>query len=224
MLKPQAKFGVDFFLLFAKLVYLLGGKMRKQKVLFDVHGCLADFVGGCVGSVQSKFPDIVWDKTHVVDWNFWHSIPSQPAREHILDHMKQRDFISNLPLIQEGLDVYEKLASLGHDIRICTAPLPGKDEFDSKQAVRKWIRNHLGNYTAKRMLFSFDKTQIPADVIIDDKPDLTADKLEVRFKHWVIVDHLYNKNLPETTKLFPIARINNDWSNHEEVLTKLELI
>jgi hypothetical protein len=104
-------------------------------------------------------------------------------------------------------------------------PLPDPKFGSTKYA--KFI-NHLmygGKKTvAQKMIFSFDKTQIFADVIIDDKPSLTAGKEDIRFNHWAIVDHLYNRSLPENTKLLPIARIKNDWSNCDEVFAQLGLI
>lgn len=198
--------------------------MKKQNILFDVHGCIADFVGGCVEYVNLQYPEIVWDKTHVVTWEFWHGIPCDNAKDYIINGMAKHDFIANLPVIEEGLEAFQKLVRLGHDVRICTTPLLGESESSSKQAVTKWVEKYLGKTLAQKMIFSFDKTQIFADVIIDDKPSLTAGKEDIRFNHWAIVDHLYNRSLPENTKLLPIARIKNDWSNCDEVFAQLGLI
>lgn len=198
--------------------------MKRQDVLFDVHGCLADFTGGCVELLNLNFPDLNWSKEHVVNWDFWDDIPNQEAVRYLLDQMTKFSFISNLPAINEAIVVYEHLLDVGHKVTICTTPLGGKNELSSMRAVTQWVKFYLGKQAAERMVFSFDKTQIPADVIIDDKPLLTVNKSNIRFRHWLIVDHPYNQKLPEESSLLPIGRINNDWTNWKEELEKLELI
>ena len=198
--------------------------MKKQDVLFDVHGCLADYTGGCVELLNRNFPDLNWSKDQVLNWDFWDSIPNREAANYLLGQMTKFSFISTLPVIHEAVFVYEHLLDLGHRVTICTTPLGGKNERSSRRAVSEWVKFYLGNQAANRMVFSFDKTKIPADVIIDDKPLLTVYKTNIQFKHWLIVDHLYNQTLPEESTLLPIGRINNDWTNWKEEFEKLELI
>ncbi|HMQ01680.1 MAG TPA: hypothetical protein PKD79_01260 [Candidatus Doudnabacteria bacterium] len=60
-------------------------------------------------------------------------------------------------------------------------------------------------------------------MIIDDKPDLTYLKTSIQFDHWLIVDHPYNRKLPDA-QLLPSGRISSDWSNWQEEFAKLGLI
>ena len=73
------------------------------------------------------------------------------------------------------------------------------------------------------MIFSHEKTKYPADIIIDDKPTLTFEKTDIKFKYWVIVDHDYNEVLPDT-QYPPIHRLKKDWSNWSEIAKALKLV
>lgn len=198
--------------------------MRKQKILFDVHGCLADFAGGCIDALNKNYPTLGWTIEDIINWEFWNDIQDDDAKKYILEKMSTHGFISTLPVHREAQYVYEQLLDIGHNVRICTTPLPGKKEKSSRKAVYAWVNFHLGTQAATNMIFSFDKTQVSGDVIIDDKPVLTSGKKNIQFRHWLIVDHPYNRNLPADSTMFPVGRIKTDWSNWQEEFAKLELI
>ena len=198
--------------------------MKKQNVLFDVHGCLGDLLALVEGFLLENFPELNWSRKQVINWDIFGCIHLKEAREAVFEYLVSPNFLFDVPVVSEAKIAYDKLLEVGHNVNICTTPLSGAHEKHSKRDVLNWVRIHFGQKDAERIIFSFDKTKEDADVIIDDKPNLTLDKFGIKFKHWLIVDHPYNQNLSHSLTLLPIGRINNDWSNWEEEFEKLELI
>lgn len=200
--------------------------MRKQTVLYDMDGCKSDLVGSILSFLSRSHPELKLTREDINNYNIFSVISCEIAREAALMHMQSPGFFLNLEPIPEALTAYQTLVELGHTVRICTTPLPREwpvARMHSKRDKKKWVRKHLGIHAERNMIFSDDKRNVYGDVIIDDKPTLTAGPGRVRFRHWLIVDHPYNQFIPES-QLLPIGRIQNDWSNWQEEFAKLELI
>ncbi len=200
--------------------------MEKQTVLFDMDNCPVDFNGGIVRFVNQNHPHLEFSKENLHEWDVLELITCEIAKQETYLHMQAPGFFLNLEPVDEALVAYETLVGLGHTVRICTTPLPREwpvARMHSKRDKKKWVRKHLGLHAERNMIFSDDKRNVYGDVIIDDKPTLTAGAGKVRFRHWLIVDYLYNQTIPES-QLLPIGRIHNDWSNWQEEFAKLKLI
>lgn len=200
--------------------------MRRQTILFDMDGCKVDFTGGILKFLLDHHPHATLQREDLHIWDFFSLIPCELARREAEEVMRSPGFFFNLEPIPEALTAYRALVESGHNVRICTTPVARDWPAARMRSMRdktKWVEKYLGRQAAKKIIFSDDKTEVPADVIIDDKPHLTVGKTMIRFQHWVIVDHTYNRNLPDAHHL-PISRINTDWSNWREEFAKLELI
>ena len=198
--------------------------MIKQRVLFDMDGCLVNMIGGISAFISNNYKDIYWSNEHVLQWDIFSSIPDKIASVNAFEHMKSRGFFRNLEAVHQAIIAYQTLEKLGHNVAVCTTPLPWDNyKEQSMSDKQEWVKQYLGDKAADKIIFSFDKTRECANIIIDDKPDLTLGKQDIKFKHWLIVDHVYNRNLPKVDFL-PIGRILNDWSNWQEEFVKLELI
>ena len=195
--------------------------MKKKRVLVDQDGSLNRFSEPLKKFFLRHFPHVAVSQDN---YYFAHSISDQAAVRAATDFMNSPGFYRNLPAVPEALRAYQTLVKLGHDVAICTHPVAYPERLKAcMQEKVAWTVEHLGTSAAEKIIFSFDKTRETADVIIDDKPDLTHQKTEIQFRHWLIVDHPYNRTLPDAEHL-PIGRLNNDWSNWEEEFAKLELI
>jgi 5'-nucleotidase len=197
--------------------------MKKQRILFDMDGCLADFVGGIILFVQINFPFISLTRDHCNEWDIFAKITDHRAQAEAIAHMCSPGFFRNLEPIKPALKAYHALVMAQHDVVICTTPLWDQFEAQSRADKLGWLEEHIGQQAALTTIFSFDKTTEFADVIIDDKPNLTEGKSDIQFKNWIIVDHLYNQRM-QSLGHYPVGRINNDWSNWEVEFAKLELI
>jgi 5'-nucleotidase len=198
--------------------------MKKQRVLFDMDGCLVDLLGKIGSFINEHHSHVPWSHIDLPSWDLFSTIPDTLARQEALEHMRSEGFFRSLELVDEAYHAYQELVEQGHDVRICTTPLVEDHCVEhSMHDKREWVRWYLGSEAAGRMIFSFNKTEEEGDVIIDDKPTLTLNCKNIRFKHWLIVDHSYNRVLPDLEHK-PIDRIKNDWSNWRKKFAKLNLI
>lgn len=194
-----------------------------QRILWDMDGVKTHLLRAVAKHINSKFPGLDWKEHQATEWNFWKLIEDKRVSNEVELFMHSPGFFRNMEPCHGSLEAYAEVSKHGHEIFICTTPLSGEFRERSMQEKKDWISDHLGWEAAANIIFSDDKTLIEADVIIDDKPHLTFNKLNICFKKWVIVDQPYNQVIPETEH-YPIARIHNDWSNWREVFAELNLI
>ncbi|MFB7890274.1 hypothetical protein ACFCZ3_19710 [Cellulosimicrobium cellulans] len=92
-------------------------------------------------------------------------------------------------------EVTHMLRGAGHEVHIVTARFlgsPGKAE----EATRWWLDEHGIAYDS--LTFSHDKTVVPTDVYIDDRPD-NYDALKAAGVHAVLMDTTHNQD-PSCTR------------------------
>lgn len=185
-----------------------------------MDGCKTKLIQPVIHFLNERFPDLNWTIEDVLTWNF---SPNLEISKAAFEFMESPGFFRNLEPYHGSLEAYQESVQLGHQVIICTTPLDGKHRERCKNEKIEWIIEHLGESAAKSIEFSDNKTEIEADVIIDDKPHLTIGHNEVKFKNWLIVDQPYNRILPAMDHP-PVGRINNDWSNWREEFAKVGLL
>ncbi len=194
--------------------------MNKQKILWDMDGCKTLLVPPVLNYINRKFPDLNWTTEDVQIWNFSTNVEISQAA---FDFMKTPGFFRNLQPCLGSIEAYNEMVQLGHEVIICTTPLAGEHRERCMEEKIAWLIEHVGYAAATSVQFSDNKTEVEADVIIDDKPHLTIGQPDIRFRDWLIVDHPYNRNLPEMDHP-PTGRINNDWSNWREEFARVGLM
>lgn len=188
-----------------------------------MDGCHTKFIKGVIDFLTENFPYLGLTEGHLDQWNSWQCIPDKKAGQLAFDYILSPGFFRNLEAYEGSINAHKIMVQLGHDVRICTTPLPGENRERCKREKTEWVEEHLGSAAAEKIIFSDDKTQVKADVIVDDKPHLTHEKEKILFRDWIIVDHPYNRSLPNTQHL-PIGRVLNDWSNWKEVFSLAGLL
>lgn len=120
----------------------------------------------------------------------------------------RKGFYRNLEPIPGGREALEYLLSLGHDVRICTAPK--RDYQNCVLEKMEWIEEHLGRTWTERTIITRDKTLVHGDILVDDKPNITGSRAPAWMQ--VFYDQPYNRahNKPRLT-----------WTNYRQVLETL---
>ncbi len=178
-------------------------------ILLDMDGVLTDFEHGFFTSWCALFPDlppipIEERRSHALVENY---------PPHLTAHVRQvytaRGFFRNLQPIAGAIDGVHQLLALGHDVRICTAPLTAYTFCVPEKY--EWIDHHFGREMVKRMILTQDKTLVKADILVDDKPEI----LGARTPEWehILYDQPYNRGLP--------AR-RMTWQNWRQILLEPE--
>lgn len=114
-------------------------------------------------------------------------------------------FFRELPPLPGAVAAVAAMLEAGHDVRICTSPLPGSHHCAMEKF--EWVERHLGAEHVHRLILTRDKTLVHGDVLVDDNPAITGAR-KPDWRH-ILYDQPYNRHLagPRLT-----------WANWKEVL------
>uniref|UniRef100_A0A7S2FHD2 Uncharacterized protein n=1 Tax=Alexandrium andersonii TaxID=327968 RepID=A0A7S2FHD2_9DINO len=148
-------------------------------VLLDMDGVIADFELQFLRRWREVHPDAEWihveeRRAHYVDMD-----PSgvyDTPRSHAI--ITTPGFYATMPPIPGVLDALKEIASEpGIEVRICTAPFgSGATAEQCEEEKRRWVTEYLGEewLTPEKFICVKDKTGVPGDILVDDKPDPTS--------------------------------------------------
>ncbi|HMQ01679.1 MAG TPA: hypothetical protein PKD79_01255 [Candidatus Doudnabacteria bacterium] len=135
--------------------------MKQKDILFDMDGCKADFVGGIIRFLAASHPQVKLTREDLNHWDIFSLIPCEVARAAAVEYMQHPDFFFELDPVLEALVAYRRLVELGHNVRICTTPLPRQWPAGRMYSIRAkmlWVRKYLGRRAAANMIFTENKT------------------------------------------------------------------
>lgn len=139
------------------------------RILIDLDDTIADW-----GEAYDRHLDIV-DTTNVVtrynyleDYNLFGGEHSDLVRK----AMDIPGFYSSIKPFPHAINAVNKLAGQGHDITFVSTPWPSNPTCASDKY--NWIAGHFGQDWTKKLILTHDKTIIPGDILIDDKPHITG--------------------------------------------------
>lgn len=171
-------------------------------ILIDQDGVLADFEAGVNERWQQQFGEnlpILPNERK----NFYLADDLPQYREQIYEIFSSEGFFANLPPIAGAIDALHELLAVGHDVRICTAPITAYRHCVAEKFM--WVERYLGKEWINRIILTKDKTWVRGDILIDDKPEITGTLTPV-WQHWVY-DQAYNRHLTDNPRI--------SWQNQE---------
>ncbi|XP_032946683.1 5'(3')-deoxyribonucleotidase, mitochondrial isoform X2 [Rhinolophus ferrumequinum] len=152
----------------------MGG--RALRVLVDMDGVLADFEGGFLKKFRARFPDqpfIALEDRR----GFWLSEQYgrlQPGlSEKAISIWESENFFFDLEPLPGAVEAVKQMASLENTaVFICTSPIK-KYKYCPYEKYA-WVEKHFGPDFLEQVVLTRDKTVVSADLLIDDRPDITA--------------------------------------------------
>jgi len=147
-----------------------------------------------ISLTQRKEFDIAWDypeKYH----NFVYEIKSEQG------------FFASMKPIEGAKTALETMQGLGFEIFICTMCI--SNNRNCAQEKISWIEQEFGTKWVSKLIITEDKTIIDADILIDDKPNITGVNNTPSWEH-ILFDHPYNTNVHNLRRL--------NWHNWKDVL------
>lgn len=154
--------------------------MRKRKnprLLLDVDGVLADFVGGVIkiiktiGGPELKPEDFPY-------WDIFSTLKERHDTSHLVDevviNIKRMGFCYDLPVYPGAKEGVQKILDAGIDLFIVTSPWPGHLHWMPERST--WLKTHF-NIPEKKVIHANAKYIIKGDLLIDDKTDHIEDWL-----------------------------------------------
>src|SRR5690242_5772667 len=110
-----------------------------MKIVFDVDGVLADFIGGFTAVASDMFPGVPVTRTH--EQPSWHGFPGMTDAQiaAVWEHVKRSDsFWLALSPLMTPAEAYRISKLWGHDVYFCTARV-GKE---AKAQTEEWLSGH----------------------------------------------------------------------------------
>lgn len=169
-------------------------------ILIDQDGVLADFEQGVYQYWQDKFGTPLPIKNSERK-NFYLADDLPTDKKELRDELYQiyssKGFFENLPPITGAVQALHELLDIGHDVRICTAPISSYQNCVAEKFA--WVDKHLGKDWINRIILTKDKTWVRGDILIDDKPQITG-SLSPVWEHW-LYDQPYNRHLNDKHRI-----------------------
>uniref|UniRef100_A0A9L0KIV8 5',3'-nucleotidase, mitochondrial n=1 Tax=Equus asinus TaxID=9793 RepID=A0A9L0KIV8_EQUAS len=149
---------------------------RALRVLVDMDGVLADFEGGFLRKYRARFPDqpfIALEDRR----GFW--VSEQYGRlqpglsEKAISIWESENFFFDLEPLPGAVEAVKQMANLENtDVFICTSPIRMYKYCPYEKYA--WVEKHFGPDFLEQIVLTRDKTVVSADLLIDDRPDITG--------------------------------------------------
>lgn len=131
-----------------------------MRVLLDVDGVLADFVGGCIDVLDGHLK-----REDVTVWRFIEGLP-EGQRTLLEKVLKTPNFWETLACIPRAREGVKQLRENGFEIVFVTSPWVSCREWGYRR--RRWLRTHF-DASDKEIVFTCNKALIQGNFLIDDK-------------------------------------------------------
>lgn len=190
-----------------------------MKINVDLDGCVADFCRGFIQMLQEYDADRYNWIPYPDQWNWWPqwNMSQGEWMAWFRKGVESGKIWRDAPMIEDARRVLWELSDAEHHIRIVTHRLawPGLHATAIKTTV-DWLELH--NVPYRDIAFESSKTEIDADVIVDDKPDLSwAQKGKIN----LLFDQPYNRGIITETAPAEFTRVFG-WRNILEIVRNAE--
>ena len=177
-----------------------------MRILIDMDGVLSDFDGEFLKRWRERYPDKVYVP--------WEERTTFYVRDQYPDELKplvteivrEPGFFRNMMPIEGGREALTEMDSMGIEVFICTSPLSAYKNCVLEKF--EWVEQALGPQWVKRIILTKDKTLVKADILIDDKPEITGVETSPGWEH-ILYDRPYNRG---------VNKMRVTWANWKSVL------
>ncbi|XP_028910590.1 5'(3')-deoxyribonucleotidase, mitochondrial [Ornithorhynchus anatinus] len=189
---------------------------RPLRVLLDMDGVLADFEGGFLRKFRARYPDNPFvpleDRR-----GFWVSEQYGRLRpdlsEKAISIWESKNFFMDLDPLPGAVEAVKEMANLENtDVFICTSPIK-KYQYCPYEKYA-WVEKHFGHEFLEQIVLTQDKTVISADLLIDDRPDITGAEPNPIWEH-ILFTACHNKHLQPQP---PVRRLRSWTDNWKAIL------
>ncbi|XP_053521670.1 5'(3')-deoxyribonucleotidase, mitochondrial [Artibeus jamaicensis] len=187
--------------------------VRALRVLVD--RVLADFEGGFFRQFRARFPDqpfiALKDRRDFwVSEQYGHLQPG--LSEKAISIWESENFFFLLEPLPGAVEAVKQVANLENtDISMCTSPIKMYKYCSYEKYA--WVEKHLGPDFLEQVVLTRHKTLVSADLLIDDRPDITGAKPSPSWEH-ILFTACHDRHLP----LQPASRRLLSWADDWKAL------
>lgn len=152
-----------------------------ERLLLDMDGVVADFMGHVYGVVEQETGDKLCHSDTVDYW--FNDTVHRPL---ILDIIHREGTYRHLDVITGAVRAVNRLREQ-YDVVVCTQPSKSPFCEDEKRA---WLADHFDADFAEAAIVTRDKSSVNGKIIIEDNPDVVGGFIPVMF------DQAWNRSSP----------------------------
>lgn len=169
-----------------------------MRYLIDMDDVLADFKRSLFETYRERHPQKPFIPPEQRSRHFYmeQQYP-EDCRPLLREIYNAQHFFQDLPPIAGATDALGELEQQGNEVFICTSPLLSNPYCISEKLG--WIEEHFGQDWVDRTIFIKDKTIIQADLLIDDRPEITGVQ-QPTWEH-ILYDQPYNRHVSGKRRL-----------------------
>lgn len=180
----------------------------KPMIIIDMDHTKVNFPKSFDRKMHEIVPPEILAKRNINGYMIEDIFPDTEYHKPLNDIITEEGFFLNMEPIDGAIEAVKEMEDEGFCIRVCTVPHPNS-EFCINEKVA-WIRKYLGEDFVRRIIFTYDKTLIYGDILIDDKPEIVGYNQSPSWTH-VMFDAQHNKHLEPDYRL-------SDWKDWREVI------
>ncbi|XP_075035297.1 5'(3')-deoxyribonucleotidase, mitochondrial [Mixophyes fleayi] len=185
---------------------------RPLRVLVDMDGVLADFEGGFLKKYRARYP-----KEPYIELEdrrgFWVSEQYDRLKpglcEKAISIWESGNFFLDLDPIDGAVEAVKEMSNSPNiDVFICTSPIKRYQYCPYEKYA--WVEKHFGHEFLEQIILTRDKTVVSADLLIDDRPDITGAEPNPSWEH-ILFTACHNCHLSVTPPSRRLQSWNDDW-------------
>lgn len=175
---------------------------QKTILLIDMDGVIARWYEAVLAELKERCPDE--DIPALEDITEYSVLKSFDPKLHSVleDIMSTEGLYLRLRPYQEALDAMKDMqheCSEWLEPFICTKPPHKYDLHLAHSEKVRWVTTYLGDWWAKKVILTNDKTLVHGDYLIDDIPYLTGANQTPTWRH-LLMDRPYNQHIEGTMR------------------------
>lgn len=181
-----------------------------MRILVDMDGVLSDFDGEFLKRWLDRYPDKFYVPLEERTAFYVKEQYPDDLKPLVTEIVREPGFFRDMMPVVGGKEALTEMDSMGIDVFICTSPLSAYKNCVLEKF--EWVEQVLGPDWVKRIILTKDKTLVKADILIDDKPEITGVEMSPGWEH-ILYDRPYNR---------AVNRKRLTWSSWESVLKQNE--
>lgn len=132
---------------------------------------------------------------------------ARATEEKAISIWESKDFFFELEPLPGAVEAVKQMANLQNtDVFICTSPIKMFKYCPYEKYA--WVEKHFGPDFLEQIVLTRDKTVISADLLIDDRPDITGAEPHPSWEH-ILFTSCHNYHL----QLQPPRRRLHSWAD-----------